>query len=302
MRLLPGNPNAQGLFLPCKVTYDHSAEKIMQARCLSHVNRCLRIAATMLVLAATWSANDCLAGAYFHKALQLIQQSQLPEARRALRTELRIHPRNIEARYDLAVLLEDIGHHHAARALYEKNLSFSWHLPSLINLAALLDRQGKRQQARHWLKLGTKKMRSEATPWYLLAAMSEKEGDSAAAATQYQKAVKVDRKNGFAWLRLAEFQSRHKLADRGVSAAEKALRLLPDCAPCWRSYGDIMQATNHNQKALSAYQRSLAIHPDARTRQQLIRQLRRLGQRQRARRMQQALNAWRKHHLTTDQQ
>jgi len=268
---------------------------------LFHVKRCLRIAATLLVLAAAWSANNCFAGSYFHKALQLIQQGQPTEARRTLRSELRIRPRNIEARYDLAVLLEDIDHFSEARALYEKNMSFSWHLPSLINLAALLDRQGNREQARHWLKLGTKKMRSEATPWYLLAAMSEKEGNNVAAAMQYQKAVKADRKNGFAWLHLAEFQSRHKLTDKGASAAQKALRLLPDCAPCWRSYGEIMQATGHSRKAFAAYQRSLAIHPDARTRQQLIGQLRRLGQRERAERMQQALNAWRKHHRAADQ-
>jgi len=256
----------------------------------------------MLALAATCSANNCFAESYFHKALQLIQQGQLPEARRALRSELRLRPRNIEARYDLAVLLEDIGHTVEARTLYEKNLGLSWHLPSLINLAALLERRGNREQARHWLELGTRKMRSEAAPWYLLAAMSEKVGDKAAAAIQYKKAVRADRKNGFAWLRLAEFQSRHKLADKGVSAAQTAIRLLPDCAPCWRSYGDIMQATGHNRKALAAYQRSLAIHPDARTRQQLISQLRRLGQRQRAERMQQALNAWRKHHRPADHQ
>ncbi len=257
--------------------------------------------AAALVLALVCPASSAVATTYFHQALQLIERGQTPEARRALRAELRIRPRNFDARYDLAVLLEEIGHIDQAQALYEKNLSMAWHLPSLVNLAALLTRRGRPKQARRWLEKGAKKMRSESAPWYLLAAMSEKDGDVAAAAIQYRKAVKADRKNGFAWLRLAEFQARHQLADKGVAAAKKAIRLLPDCAPCWRSYGDIMRANGRNQKALDAYQRSLAIHPDARTRQQLITQLRRLGQHQRAERMQQALNAWRKHHSTSDQ-
>jgi len=232
----------------------------------------------------------------FQKAQQLIEQGRITEARRALQSELRIHPRNIEARYDLAVLLEDIGHQSDALPLYEKNLSISWHLPSLINLAALLERQGKTGQARQWLKKATTKMRHEAAPWYVLASMSEKDGNNALAITQYKKAIKADPLNGFAWLRFADFQSRHKLADQGMKFAKKAMRLLPDCAPCWRSYGNIIRASGHHKKALAAYQRSLAIRPDSQTRQQLISMLRQTGQTDRADRMQQALDAWRKHH------
>jgi len=249
----------------------------------------------MLIIAAAWPGHAD-AKPDFQVAQQLIEQGRITEARRALQSELRVHPRNIEARYSLAVLLEDIGHHADAQPLYKKNLSLYWHLPSLINLAALLEKQGKTEQARQWLEKATKKLRHEAAPWYMLAAISEKNGQLKTAVSQYKKAIKADPLNGFAQLRFAEFQSRHKLADRGVRFAKKAIRLLPDCAPCWRGYGDIMRSAGHNKQALAAYQRSLAIQPDSQTRQQLINILRTLGQTERAKRMQQALDAWRKHH------
>jgi len=253
------------------------------------------LALAMLMLLTIWPLRTH-AKTDYQLARQLIEQGQFTEARRALRSELRIHPRNIEARYDLAILLEDIGHQADAKSLYEKNLNFYWHLPSLVNLAALLEGQGKEGKARHWLIKATKKMRHEAAPWYLLAAMSEKTGNATLALSQYKKAVKADPLNGFAWLHFADFQSRHKLADKGIRYANKAMRLLPDCAPCWRRYGNIMRKVGHNKQALAAYQRSLAIQPDSQTRQQLISILRQTGQTDRAKRMQQALNAWRKHH------
>jgi len=248
----------------------------------------------MLVMTA-WPVHGS-AKTDFQKAQQLIEQGRISEARRALQSELRINPRNIEARYDLAVLLEDIDHLADAQALYTKNLQLSWHLPSLVNLTALLERQGNLGKARQWLETATKKMRHEAVPWYLLAAISEKKGRLNIAVAQYKRALKADPLNGFAWLHFAEFQSRHRLADKGMTFAKKATRLLPDCAPCWRSYGNILQTTGHSKQALTAYQRSLAIKPDSRTRQQLIHVLRKLGHTDRAERMQQALDAWEKHH------
>lgn len=264
-----------------------------------HTNKprgCLRATVAMFAaIVIIWPAIGVTAS-YFQRAQQLIEQGENTEARRLLQSELRINPGNIEARYDLAVLLEDIGHQNDAQSLYEKNLSLSWHLPSLINLAALLKRQGHADKAAQWLETATKKIRHEAAPWYLLAAISDQHGNMHLAMAQHKKAITADPLNGFAWLHFARFQSRHKLADGGIKYAKKALKLLPDCAPCWRTYGDIMSSHGHHNKALAAYQRSLAIRPDSITRQQLITTLRHLGQTDRAERMQQALDAWRKHH------
>jgi len=250
----------------------------------------------VMLLALTVSPLPGLANSMQQHALQLLEQGHIPEARRALQSELVLHPRNIEARYDLAVLLEDIGHHADALNLYKKNLSISWHLPSLINLAAGLQQQGKTERARQWLEQATRKIRHEAVPWYLLADLSEQASHNATATAQHQHAIKADPLNGFAWLRFAAFQSRHQQADHGLHHARKAIRLLPNCAPCWRIYGNILHRSGDHHAALNAYQRSLAIHPDNTTRQQLITTLRQLGQTERAQRMQEALNAWRKHH------
>jgi len=218
----------------------------------------------------------------FESSLRLIATGQITEARRALKSELRMRPNHLEARYNLALLLEDIDHHDEAIALYKENLSIGWHLPSVVNLVALLKKQGKIDLARSWLEKATKQISDEAAPWYLLAAMDEKAGDMQRARVHYHKATKVDALNGFAWFHLAAFKFRQHSGDDGVKNAAKAMRLLPRCAPCWQTYGDILQARKKHQQALLAYQKSIAIQPVDETRQRLIVTLRSLGENQRA--------------------
>jgi len=237
----------------------------------------------------------------FQSSHHYIETGQYTEARRALRSELRKRPKNLAARYNLAILLEDMKHQDEALALYEENLSYAWHLPSVVNMAAILQQQGKTEQARNWLIKATKALKFEATPWYLLAAMAERNGRATEAEKLYAKAIKADPLNGFAYLHFAAFQSAHKLSDKGLKYSHKAIRLLPDCAPCWQQHGEILQAAGKNQQALAAFQRSLAIRPDAGVRQRLINVLRDLGQIKRAEHMQQALNVWRRYQKVNEE-
>jgi len=230
--------------------------------------------------------SPALAETPFESSLRLIANGQITEARRALKSELRMRPHHLEARYNLALLLEDIDHQQDALMLYKENLSIGWHLPSLVNLAALFERQGEIALARSWLERATKQLSDEAAPWYLLAAMAEKEGDKQRARSYYHKATKVDALNGFAWFHLAAFKFRQQSGDYGSKDAAKAMRLLPRCAPCWKTYGDILQVRKKHQQALLAYQQSFAINPTDMTREHMIVTLRSLGEHQRADAMQ----------------
>jgi len=224
------------------------------------------------------------------------ERGEMTQYRRELEIELRLHPNNLDARYNLALLLEDSGHIADALELYRDNLQRGRHLPTAINLAQLLRRQGKTAEAETILKQSTKQFRHEATPWYLLAEISQQRHNPAEADQCFQLAIRTDRHNGYARLHYARF-----LASQGRPAAaaregQKAVDLLPQCAPCWRSLGDILRKSGKNDGALAAYQRSLAIQPDVDTRQRLIDTLQLLGQHDRARLMQKALNAWRQSH------
>lgn len=225
----------------------------------------------------------------FEASHNFIESGRKTEARRALETELRLRPNNLEARYNLAVLLEESGHSADAIGLYEKNLTISWHLPSLINLAVALKDNGKTKMAETWLIKGTKGLTHEATPWYILAQISEQNGDTVNAARQYLKALKADPINGFAHLNYATFQSKNRHGDLGVKHGAKATRLLPNCAPCWSRYGSILQGAGKDEQAIEAYQRSLAINPEPETRKQLIKTLKKLGHLERAQQMQRGM-------------
>jgi len=225
-----------------------------------------------------------------------MQAGQWSEARRSFEKELAEHPNNQKARYNLALLLSQNGHNDNAAALYRANLAIGWHFPSAINLAQLLQTSGNSEEATSLLTRAAKESPHEATPWYLLAEAADHAGNPDLARQQFLQALQADPANGYAHLRYAAFQSRHGLDDQGTGEGKKALELLPDCAACWRQFGDILLTSDNHAAARAAWQRSLAIQPSAETRQRLIDLLRTEGEIEQAERMQQALDSWRKQH------
>ncbi|MDQ6967934.1 MAG: tetratricopeptide repeat protein [Mariprofundaceae bacterium] len=234
------------------------------------------------------------AKSYEQKARAFEQQGQWTQARRAWQSTLIQEPKNLDARYHLAQLLEKSGHPSDAESLYKKNMQIGRHLNTTVALAELYIKQKEPLKAIKLLKKATKIFRNEAVPWYLLAELSLQTNDSTQAQYYFQKSLKADPLNGFAHLRYAQFLSIKKQHKQALNHAKKALRLQKECAQCWRIYGDILQAANKPQNALKAYQHSLAIQPSSDTRQHFIYLLQQLGEHQRAKRMQQALDAWKK--------
>jgi len=239
-------------------------------------------------------ASSVWADSYEEKALKLEQQERWTEARRAWQLELIQSPKNFDARYNLGKLLEKSGHTADAKRLYEKNMMMGRHLASAVALTQLYMRKDQYLAASDVLKQATKNFRHEAVPWYLLAEIAIQHKQVKQARHYFLSSLKADPLNGFAHLRYAHFLSTQKQHSQAIRHAEKSLRLQKTCAPCWKIYGDILLAAQHQQDALQAYQRSLAILPAQDTRRQLIYVLRQLGQQQRAERMQQGLKAWEK--------
>lgn len=205
-----------------------------------------------------------------------IDRGEITQARRALESELVLRPENIIARYNLALLLQDIGDDKAASALYTENLARQWHLPSLVNLVYLLRKEQRLDDARAWLKKGTRYLRHESAPWYLLAEISEPDGRIKQTGNELEQATRADPLNGYAWIRRAAFLGRHGHLKQALRYADRATRLLPACAPCWSSYGDLLLQAKQTADALDAYQHALAIEPDADTRTKAAQCIKRL--------------------------
>jgi len=229
------------------------------------------------------------------QAYEHLKNSQWTEARRAFESELVVHPKNLEARYNLALLLHQAGHADEELKLYQKNMALGWHLPTVVNLSAVYITQGKISQARALLEKATKRFRHEATPGYLLAELDEKAGKKAAAKNWYKKALRADPLNAFAHVRYARFLKEQGSLDLALKHALKATRLQPTSAYCFTITGNIQTQRKEYSDALESYQKSLAIQPYPEARQKLIDVLHLLGKHERAKRMQKALDAWLKH-------
>jgi tetratricopeptide (TPR) repeat protein len=262
------------------------------ATTLRLIQNFLNIALLCCLLSSTaWATN------YKQKAQHFEQQGQWTEARRAWQSALVQNSKNLNARYHLAQILEKAGHPSDAQALYEKNIQIGKHLNTTITLAQLYIHNGKRSDAIKLLKKATKVFRNEAVPWYLLAELAIQDKHLKQSQYYFKKSLKADPINAFAHLRYARFLSNQNKHSQAIKHAKKALRIKKTCAPCWRIYGDILEAANKPQDALQAYQQSLAIQPNNDARQHLINVLQQLGEHQRAKRMQQALDAWKKIHI-----
>jgi len=236
-----------------------------------------------LIPAAAWAET------HFEAAQRLLESGHETEARRALELELEVRPRNLEARYNLAVLLTRIGHKPAAIQLYRENIKHGKHLPTVVNLSALYRGQAKRKAATQLLKKATRTFRSEAVPWYLLASMAEREKHTPQADHDYRRALKADRKNGFAHIRYARFLAMHQHLKPAITHANRAVHLLPECAACFKIEGDIFRQNHAPKQALIAYQKAASLSPNRAIRLNIIAMLNALGEHRRANMMQQAL-------------
>ncbi len=225
----------------------------------------------------------------FEAAQKFYESGQETEARRALKQELLLRSDNLEARYNLAVLLAHIGHHDEARLLYEENLKHGRHMPSAVNLSAIHVKNGERGKARDLLLAATKRFRFEAVPFYLLAEMDAEDGNIKQADIYFRKALKADTLNGFAHLRYARFLSSQNRYTLALKHGQRAVALLPECAPCWRELGDIQKKADRPDKALASYQRSAALNPDMALRKRIIAVLEAAGEDERAATMKQAI-------------
>jgi Tfp pilus assembly protein PilF len=226
----------------------------------------------------------------FSAAQRYYEAGQDTEARRALENELAARPDNLDARYNLAVLLTRIGHTDAARKLYEENMRRGWHLPTVVNLSVLYRQAGEADRARKLLQDAAAHFPNEAVPWYMLAGMDARDGHNTEARRDYEQALRADPRNGYAHIRYARFLAAHGDVTAALTQSARAVALLPNIASCWMIHGDILNQTGKYDAALIAYQKSAALDPDeADVRTRIIAVLRKLGDNARADRMEQAL-------------
>jgi len=252
---------------------------------LPRAAKAIFLACLCLVPAAVWAET------HFEAGMRLLESGHETEARRALELELKLRPRNLEARYDLAVLLTRIGHPKKAEHLYQQNMKYGWHLPTVANLSTIYLKKGQRKHAIQLLKKATRKFRSEAVPWYLLAAIAEQQKQFKTADQYYRKALKADRRNGFAHIRYARFLASLHQFNTAKEHAAHAVRLLPECAACFKIEGDVLRQGGDTKQALSAYQKAAALMPSRAIRMDIITMLDALGEHRRANIMKQALKA-----------
>ena len=168
-------------------------------------------------------------------ALQKIGQDE--QALAQYRIAVKLDPYRVEARNDLANLLDDAGHTDEALAQYRAALRLNpKYVPVLNNLGSMLMEHGQFDEA---MKLYTESARQAPNDWhapYLIGKLFLKEGHDAEAIPYFQRAVTIDPNNSHVLAFLAQVlaSDENPKIRNGVAAydmAEKANALTGGIQP-----------------------------------------------------------------------
>lgn len=211
------------------------------------------------------------------QAWQLYEAGNEPAARRLWQLQLDEHPRDRQARFNLASALEAIGHDNEAKAHYLLILEQGDDVATLVNLAKLYHRHGDKDQAYQLLKHAARSFPTDAMPVYTYADILAFDGNSAEADKQFKRALKTDWHNGFAHLHYARFlfdRNDHLLA---LKHAREGVQQQPSNHLGWLLLGDIQTRTKQYKQALVAFERSAAIHDSPEIRNRIINTRKKMG-------------------------
>jgi len=175
------------------------------------------------------------------QAVEHLQKEEFTEARRAFESVLVSKPKNLEARYNLALLLQKSGHADQELELYKENMAYGWHLATVVNLSSIYITERKMTEAYTLLKRASKRFRNEATPRYLLAELDDAAGKPDSSDKWFRRALKADPLNGLSNIRYDRFLAKQGKNEKALKHASRAIQLQPTCTMCLNILGDIRQ-------------------------------------------------------------
>ena len=185
-----------------------------------------------------------------------------------------IHDANIRDAFAAAVRLHRAGSWAAAAAAYQRLLSVApKHIPTLLNLGRLLDREGKLPEAAVFFGRAVRADPHNASAWEALGNTLVRLEQWDEAEEALRKAVVLVPASSRTWFNLGHVLLQSNCWGEFEAAFREALRLnYPDRVEAWNNLGYVVTAQKKWQDAEDVLRRAILIAP---TRPQLWRNLRR---------------------------
>jgi protein O-GlcNAc transferase len=203
-----------------------------------------------------------LAEACNNLGVVLQAQGKIAEALAAYERAMKLRPGDVEAAYNRAVALQQQGRAPEAESAYRDILRQSPNRLVYVNLGALLQEQGRLDEALAAFDAALALDRDYAEAQFNRGVVLQQQGRLDAAIAAYQQAVRLRpdyieaaTNAGIALQELGRL-------DEAAGAFEHAAKLRPDVAEPHNNRGIALLARGQPAEAVAAFQRALALKPD----------------------------------------
>ncbi|HMK49908.1 MAG TPA: tetratricopeptide repeat protein [Thermodesulfovibrionales bacterium] len=196
------------------------------------------------------------------RARQYYKAGDLRNAEILFREIIRVSPKNFEALYYLANIVQDMGRAEEAIECYrraiEANPGFAG---TYYNLGSLLREGGDDEEAMAYFKKALELDPSCADIYNWIGVIYESKGQLEDAEAYYRRAICVAPKFAMAHYNLGNVMFRKGAFDEAAAYYSKALQLRPDYAKVYCNLGLVSQEKGRFDDAVSHYRKALELDP-----------------------------------------
>jgi tetratricopeptide (TPR) repeat protein len=197
-----------------------------------------------------------------NEAIQALEKEDYPRAAELLEKVVAAEPKNISARFNLALAYAQLEQDEKAIAEYKAVLEQKPDLPQAqVNLGILLLRQQRPAEAAPLLKPIAESQPEDARIQLYYARALHKSGQLDAAVVPYERAIALDPSSADAMLGLAESLAKLERYDEAEAYYRKAAAIDPELFQMLLQLAEYLEGKGRGGQALKLYQEYLAKVP-----------------------------------------
>jgi superkiller protein 3 len=165
---------------------------------------------------------------HYNRGVDLYDQKKYADAIEEYKLALRENPDNLFARFNLAVVYQDLKEDDSALRLYREILAKTEDTNSRINISSILYKMGDKAEAFKELEQAANHNRDNPNPLSVWGSYLQQENQLDQALEKYKAAVKIDPKHAPTWHRMGNVYALKKEYDSAFEAYSKAVMLDPE--------------------------------------------------------------------------
>jgi predicted O-linked N-acetylglucosamine transferase (SPINDLY family) len=198
----------------------------------------------------------------FQEALGHYQAGDLRRAERLFKEIIKAGPKNFEAHYYLANILQDLGRDEEAVQSYQRAMEINPDFPgTYYNMGSILMEKGDNDEALSCFEKALELDPACADIYNSIGVIYQSKGKLDDAIAYYQRALDADPKSAMAYYNLGNVLFRMESFDEAITCYQKALQLDPNYAKAYCNLGLTLQEKGEFDEAIERYQTALRLNP-----------------------------------------